>query len=656
MATRIPLVTASPEDKNAFLFQINTSLITLDALTQLNLVNNVPPSTGQAAKQGELRVHTDGDYVNLFINAINTSKRLTWKRVWLRDVVEPSTVSDNDLWAYDSTSGQWIPQSAASAGVASSSRAINTTSPLSGGGDLSADRTLVVGGLASLGTANYVVGANSGATAWEYKQILGVANETDVTHAANSITIGLVNPLVVTKGGTGLSTVAINSLLYASALDTLAAITPAASSVLVSNGSNVPSWATDIPTAVTIGAAYIYRAGGTDLPPTDGGSGASTLTGILLGNGTSAFTGITTSAGIAGAISDETGSGALVFGTSPGFTTAANPVSNDGATLGTTALGWSDLYIASGGVIDWANGGVTLTHAVDYLTLGGGHFFVSQTGDAVLGVTGTTAAILRMTDSGGGTDAKNGQWVYDGSQPALVFQFLNDALGATTYPLKVFPASITPGLNDTAALGTTALMWSDLYLASGALIDFNNGDIVLTHSSNSLTLSGGALYVNSATELLFGLTSNTAAVMRMTDSGAGTDAKNGDWVYDGGALLFRFLNDALAATNYTLKIFPTAVTPGLNDVASLGTTALMWSDLFLANLGVINFSNGNVTLTHSAGQLALSGILKFAGTNTTGAGTALLGTNSPAATVSAPYTWVQVTTADGSTGYIPVWK
>ena len=653
MATRIPLVTASPEDKNAFLFQINTSLITLDALTQLNLVNNVPPSTGQAAKQGELRVHTDGDYVNLFINAINTSKRLTWKRVWLRDVVEPSTVSDNDLWAYDSTSGQWIPQSAASAGVASSSRAINTTSPLSGGGDLSADRTLVVGGLASLGTANYVVGANSGATAWEYKQILGVANETDVTHAANSITIGLVNPLVVTKGGTGLSTVAINSLLYASALDTLAAITPAASSVLVSNGSNVPSWATDIPTAVTIGAAYIYRAGGTDLPPTDGGSGASTLTGILLGNGTSAFTGITTSAG---AISDETGSGALVFGTSPGFTTAANPVSNDGATLGTTALGWSDLYIASGGVIDWANGGVTLTHAVDYLTLGGGHFFVSQTGDAVLGVTGTTAAILRMTDSGGGTDAKNGQWVYDGSQPALVFQFLNDALGATTYPLKVFPASITPGLNDTAALGTTALMWSDLYLASGALIDFNNGDIVLTHSSNSLTLSGGALYVNSATELLFGLTSNTAAVMRMTDSGAGTDAKNGDWVYDGGALLFRFLNDALAATNYTLKIFPTAVTPGLNDVASLGTTALMWSDLFLANLGVINFSNGNVTLTHSAGQLALSGILKFAGTNTTGAGTALLGTNSPAATVSAPYTWVQVTTADGSTGYIPVWK
>lgn len=48
--------------------------------------------------------------------------------------------------------------------------------------------------------------------------------------------------------------------------------------------------------------------------------------------------------------------------------------------------------------------------------------------------------------------------------------------------------------------------------------------------------------------------------------------------------------------------------------------------------------------------------LKLAMTNSTGAGTALLGTNSPAVTLSAPYTWVTVTTSDGSTGYIPIWK
>lgn len=62
-----------------------------------------------------------------------------------------------------------------------------------------------------------------------------------------------------------------------------------------------------------------------------GGSGAGSLTGILLGNGTSAFSALTTSSGIAGAISDETGSGAMVFGTAP---TIAG-----GSVTGLTSLG-----------------------------------------------------------------------------------------------------------------------------------------------------------------------------------------------------------------------------------------------------------------------------------------------------------------------------
>lgn len=69
------------------------------------------------------------------------------------------------------------------------------------------------------------------------------------------------------------------------------------------------------------------------------------------------------SANLASLVTGETGSGALVFGTSPGFTTAANPASDDGATLGTTSLKWSDLFLSSGGAIDWNNGNVTLTHS-----------------------------------------------------------------------------------------------------------------------------------------------------------------------------------------------------------------------------------------------------------------------------------------------------
>ena len=49
--------------------------------------------------------------------------------------------------------------------------------------------------------------------------------------------------------------------------------------------------------------------------------------------------------------------------------------------------------------------------------------------------------------------------------------------------------------------------------------------------------------------------------------------------------------------------FGAAATPNADDGAALGSTSLKWSDLFLASGAVINFNNGNATLTHSAGLL-----------------------------------------------------
>ncbi len=54
--------------------------------------------------------------------------------------------------------------------------------------------------------------------------------------------------------------------------------------------------------------------------------------------------------------------------------------------------------------------------------------------------------------------------------------------------------------------------------------------------------------------------------------------------------------------------------------------------------------------------LTLGGVVRFNGQNTTGAGSASLGSNSPAVTNTAPYTWIRIVTSDGSTGYFPVWK
>jgi len=48
------------------------------------------------------------------------------------------------------------------------SRTINTTSPLGGGGTLGADRTFTVGSLSSIGSANQFTRTNTGGTAWDY--------------------------------------------------------------------------------------------------------------------------------------------------------------------------------------------------------------------------------------------------------------------------------------------------------------------------------------------------------------------------------------------------------------------------------------------------------------------------------------------------------
>ena len=50
--------------------------------------------------------------------------------------------------------------------------------------------------------------------------------------------------------------------------------------------------------------------------------------------------------------------------------------------------------------------------------------------------------------------------------------------------------SLSPGSSDGTALGTTSLMWSDLFLASGGVINLNDGDVTITHASGKLTSTG----------------------------------------------------------------------------------------------------------------------------------------------------------------------
>jgi hypothetical protein len=74
---------------------------------------------------------------------------------------------------------------------------------------------------------------------------------------------------------------------------------------------------------------------------------------------------------------------------------------------------------------------------------------------------------------------------YDNSIPAWLMH--GAFFGAASYS-----GSITPTTSDGAALGSSSLMWSDLFLASGGVINWNNGDVTVTHSANALAFAGAS--------------------------------------------------------------------------------------------------------------------------------------------------------------------
>ena len=119
----------------------------------------------------------------------------------------------------------------------------------------------------------------------------------------------------------------------------------------------------------------------------------------------------------------------------------------------------------------------------------------------------------------------------------------------TTAEMQLTGTALSPATSGGNALGTATLPWANLFLSSGGVIDFGNADVTITHSTDVLAFAG-------------------------------------------------------AATRYSFAGGP--VVPSTNDGVALGTGALSWSDLFLASGGVINFNNGNATLTHSAGLVTWS--------------------------------------------------
>lgn len=91
---------------------------------------------------------------------------------------------------------------------------------------------------------------------------------------------------------------------------------------------------------------------------------------------------------------------------------------------------------------------------------------------------------------------------------------------------------------------------------------------------------------------------------------------NGDYsiTTDTGDITLVSADDFFASVdgNIELGLNGTELYPETSDGLTIGTATKMFSDLFLADGGVVNFNNGNFTLTHSAGQLAVNGNIDMA--------------------------------------------
>jgi hypothetical protein len=137
---------------------------------------------------------------------------------------------------------------------------------------LQANATDVTWSTSALGSAAYTA-----TSAYE-------ASGAIATHAALITGIhGLVftagKALTLTESLT-LNALPIGGLAVATAANTLGSLAVGLTTqILVGGGAGtVPAWGTDIPTAVTIGSAYVYRAGGTDVAVADGGTAKSSWT------------------------------------------------------------------------------------------------------------------------------------------------------------------------------------------------------------------------------------------------------------------------------------------------------------------------------------------------------------------------------------------
>jgi hypothetical protein len=297
------------------------------------------------------------------------------------------------------------------------------------------------------------------------------------------------------------------------------------------------------------------------------------------------------------------------------------PVTNDGVSLGMTSKGFSDLFLASGAVVNFDSGDVTLTHAANTLTVAGGTLAAS----AVTTSTVVASGRVQVDDATEATTTTDGSLQTDGglsvAKSAVVGDDLDLLSDGAIFSVGSSSKFILTDQNSNNTLMATAghrLAFGDAgeYISGDGtdLSVISSGDIKLDPAGGDVDVDGNVIPNSDSADNL-GASGQAWAnlyVDAIDLNGQGSISMGGtgriDLDADDDTSIRASADDVITfeiGGSDELHLNANALGPAANDGLALGVAGTAFSDLFLASGAVVNFANGDVTMTHSSGYLTL---------------------------------------------------